>query len=152
MTGPAATAPAPAASAEPFERLVLFDGVCGFCDRLVDFLIRRDAAGRLRFAPLQGETAAALRARHPEIPRDLETLVYVEASGGRERVHLRSEAALRVFGELGGGWRRLAWLLALPRPLRDAGYRLFARVRYRLFGRLAACRLPTPAERSRFLA
>jgi predicted DCC family thiol-disulfide oxidoreductase YuxK len=151
MAGPATSAPRPGGAPAAFERLVLFDGVCGFCDRLVGFLIARDGAARLRFAPLQGETAAALRARHPEIPVDLETLVYVEASGGGEHVHLRSEAALRIFGELAGGWRRLRWLLVLPRPLRDAGYRLFARFRYRLFGRLAECRLPSPDERARLL-
>lgn len=152
MAGPASGAQDPGAAPASFERLVLFDGVCGFCDRLVGFLIERDAAARLRFAPLQGETAAALRARHPEIPVDLETLVYVDASGDSERVYLRSEAALRIFGELAGGWRRLRWLRVVPRPLRDAGYRLFARVRYRLFGRLSACRVPAPAERARFLA
>jgi len=151
MAGPATSAPAAGAAPAAFEQLVLFDGVCGFCDWLVRFLIAHDAAARLRFAPLQGETAADLRARHPEIPADLETMVYVDARGGGERVYLRSEAALRVLGELAGGWRRLAWLLSLPRPLRDLGYRLLVRVRYRLFGRLDACRVPGPAERARFL-
>jgi predicted DCC family thiol-disulfide oxidoreductase YuxK len=132
--------------------LVLYDGVCGFCDRAVRFALTRDRRGLLRFAPLQGGTAASLRASHPEIPAEAETFVYVEGAPGAQRVYLRSEAALRVLARLDPPWRWLAWLRVLPRPLRDAAYRGFARLRYRLFGRLDACRLPAPAERERFLA
>jgi predicted DCC family thiol-disulfide oxidoreductase YuxK len=132
-------------------RVVLYDGVCGFCDGLVRWLLARDRAGALRYAPLQGRTAARLRERHPEIPGDLETVVYVESSGGRERVFLRSEAMFRVFQQLGAPWGWLAWLRWLPRAFTDAAYGLFVRVRYRLFGRLDACRVPDPARRERFL-
>jgi len=132
------------------ERLVLYDGVCGFCDSMVQWLLARDG-GRFRYAPLQGRAAAELRARHPEIPGDLHTMVYVEVRDGTERVHLRSDAVLAMLQELGRPWRWLAWLRWLPRGLRDLGYRLFARSRYRVFGRLDACRVPGPAERARFL-
>ena len=87
MSGPATTAPAPGATPAACERLVLFDGVCGFCDRLVGFLIERDAAERLRFAPLQGETAAALRARHQ---------VHDRGARGVSRFHTTSEASSNV--------------------------------------------------------
>lgn len=130
-------------------RLVLYDGVCGFCDRMVRWLFARDR-GRFVYAPLQGRTAAALRARHPEISEQLETLVYVESEGGRERVFLRADAMFRVIGELGVPWRWLAWLRWLPRALTEFGYAQFVRRRYRLFGRLDACRVPDPAERARF--
>ena len=133
------------------ERLVLFDGVCGFCDRAVVWLMARDPASALHFAPLQGRAAETLRARHPEIPGETETFVYVDASGGSERVFLRSEAVFRVCGELEGPWRKLALLGRLPRWLRDPPYRLFVRMRYRVFGRLDACRVPSPEERDRFL-
>ncbi len=145
------TAAPPTRPADAFERLVLFDGVCGFCDRSVRWLIERDSQARPRFAPLQGETAAALRARHPQIPETLETMVYVERDGGAERVHLRSEAVLRICAELGRPWRALSWALWLPRWLTDLAYRLLARVRYRVFGKLDACALPGPGERGRFL-
>jgi len=131
--------------------IVLFDGACAFCNRAVDWLLRRDPEGRLRFAPLQGETAARLRARHPEIPAELETLVTVETLAGRERVHLRSEAIFRACAAIAGAPRWVGWLARLPRPLTDLGYRLFARARYRLFGRVEACRLPRPGERARIL-
>lgn len=148
-----ATAPAAAPNAPAdFERLVLFDGVCGFCDAVVRWLLERDPDGRLRFAALQGETAAALRRRHPEIPDDLDTMVYVDATGGSERVYLRSEAAFRAWAEVEPARPLLRWLRRLPRPLTDLGYRVLARLRYRLFGRLDACRVPSPEQRARFLA
>jgi len=134
-----------------FTRLVLFDGVCGFCDDAVQWLIQRDSQARLHFAPLQGTTAAALRRRHPRLPDDLDSMVYVDASDGRERVYLRSEAVFRVCAELDSAPRWLVWLSRLPRPLAELGYRVFARLRYRLFGRLDACRIPTPEQRARFL-
>jgi predicted DCC family thiol-disulfide oxidoreductase YuxK len=133
------------------ERLLLFDGVCGFCDGAVRWLLERDPSGRLYFAPLQGETAAALRARHPRIPDDVDTVVLVEQGPTGERVHLRSDAVLRSLALLASPWRFAAWLRVLPRALRDAGYRQFASRRYRWFGELDECRLPTAEERSRFL-
>jgi predicted DCC family thiol-disulfide oxidoreductase YuxK len=131
--------------------IVLFDGVCAFCNGAVDWLMRRDPDGRLRFAPLQGETAARLRARHPEIPTELDTIVLVETVAGRERVCLRSEAVVRACAVIAGAPRWTRWLALVPRPLADLGYRLFTRVRYRVFGRLDACRVPLPGERSRIL-
>ena len=141
----------PASEPAGGEAIVLFDGVCAFCNRAVDWLLRRDPAGRLRFAPLQGETAARLRARHPEIPAALDAIALVETVDGRERVSLRSEAVLRACARIADapGWVR--WLALVPRPLADLGYRLFARVRYRVFGRLDACRIPLPGERARIL-
>ena len=133
-------------------RLVLYDGVCGFCDASVRWLLAHDGRAVFRFAPLQGDAAAALRERHPEIGDSLEGIAYVDASDGSERVHLRSEAVFRILAELDPPWRWLATLRFLPRPLTDLGYRIFARLRYRVFGRLDRCRVPSPAERCRFLA
>ena len=136
----------------PTGRIVLFDGVCVFCDGLVRWLIARDPKARLRFAPLQGPTADALRSAHPEIPDELATLVYVDATDGPERIFLRSEAAFRVFAEIESPWRRVAWLRHLPRWFTDAGYQLFIRFRYRVFGKRSECRVPSASERARFLA
>ena len=139
-------------SAAAFERLVLFDGVCAFCDRTVRWLMEHDPAGRLRFAPLQGEAAAELRRRHPQIPRDIDTLVYVERQGAGETVHLRSRAVLQVCQQLQPPPVWLSGVSWLPAALADVGYRLFVRFRYRLFGKLDECRVPSDAERGRFLA
>ncbi len=131
--------------------LVLFDGVCGLCNRTVDFLLRADRRGRLRFAPLQGPTAAALLAdRH--LPLDLQTVLYArQRDGAQTEVLDRSSAILAILGDLGGGWRAAAALRIVPRPLRDAVYRFVAARRYRWFGKRDACRVPAPGERQRFL-
>jgi predicted DCC family thiol-disulfide oxidoreductase YuxK len=126
--------------------IIFFDGVCGLCNQFVDFVIRRDRAELFRFAPLQGETA---RERLPEADlRDLNTVVLWEAQG----VFRKSTAAARILARLGGAWRFAGALIrVIPRPLRDVGYTLVARYRYALFGKKETCRVPTPAERSRFL-
>ncbi|MEZ4216868.1 MAG: DCC1-like thiol-disulfide oxidoreductase family protein [Myxococcota bacterium] len=134
------------------ERIVFFDAVCGFCDAAVQALLARDPDGRLHFAPLQGEAAAALRAARPDaFPPGIDTFVYAARERGALRVRVRSEAALAVARELGVAPRAIALLALVPRPLLDLAYRAFAAVRYRVFGRLDACRVPTPAERARFL-
>jgi predicted DCC family thiol-disulfide oxidoreductase YuxK len=132
-------------------RLVLYDGVCGFCNRLVQRLLAADPDGRLHFAPLQGTTATALRKRHPEIPDDINTIVYVETTDRDERVFLRSEAIFRIYAALGVKSSLSSWLRLLPRSCTDLGYRLFGHVRYRLFGKLDACSIPPPEQRDRFL-
>jgi predicted DCC family thiol-disulfide oxidoreductase YuxK len=134
------------------ERIVLFDGVCLFCDAAIDWLAARDPHGRFQFAALQGDTASLLRARHAEIPGALETMVLVERSGGVERVYRDSQAVFRVLEQLESPWRHAALLRFLPRVITDFAYRLFARNRYRMFGRRDRCRIPTPEERRRFLS
>ena len=138
-------------TAGPAEHLMLFDGVCNFCDGAVRWLSDHEAAGRLRFAPLQGETAAALRARHPVIPDDIDTMVYVDATGDQERVYLRSEAMFRMLALLDRPWRWLSLLRVLPRWITEPAYDRFARKRYARFGRRDSCRIPTPEERARIL-
>ena len=128
-------------------RIVLYDGVCGLCDRLVQFLVARDRERMLRYAPLQGDTAARLRERHGEIPTDLDTMVFVDESG----VYLRSRAFARNSRYLPMPWRLGAVIRFVPRFLADAVYGLVARSRYRIFGKVEACGLPTKEERQLLL-
>ena len=132
--------------------VLLYDGVCALCNRAVKFVLARDPDGPLQFAPLQGEYARAVFARHPEL-RGVDSLILVvRDSDGAETAHVRSAAALGVAAYLGGGWRILKQVLSvIPRGIRDAGYDLIARNRYDTFGRLASCPLPDPAARHRFL-
>jgi predicted DCC family thiol-disulfide oxidoreductase YuxK len=149
MVAPAPTPAAPpAAAAVPDDApVVLYDGVCGLCARSVRWILRHERDHDLRFAPLQGETAAALRARHPGIPDELSTVVLV--AGGR--VHVRSKAFMYLSSHLRRPWRWLYHLRWVPGFLPDLGYRVVAAVRYRVFGKLDACELPAPDQRARFL-
>jgi len=143
------TAPGPAGGLP--SRLVLYDGVCGLCDRSVQFLLRHDRGGRFAFAPLQGDTARGILARHG-LGDELGSFIFVrDAATPGERLHRRSAGALAVAGELGGAWRLLSALRVVPRPLRDAVYDWVARHRYRWFGKLEACKVPASEVRSRFL-
>jgi predicted DCC family thiol-disulfide oxidoreductase YuxK len=133
--------------------VVFYDGVCGLCNRFTQFLLARDRTGRIAFAPLQGTTARARLTRYGVDPTDLDT-VYVIADCGlpTERVYARSPAVLHALRQLPGAWPILARLsLLIPRPIADAVYRLVARSRYRVFGRLESCPLPRPEWRTRFL-
>jgi len=134
--------------------LVLYDGHCGLCDRSVRWLIDRDPRAVLRFAPLQGETAAPILVRHGvDSSREFSTMLVVENLGGpNERLRSRSDGALAALSLLGGTWRALAVVARwVPRWLRDRAYDFVARRRFRWFGRLEACRIPTAAERARFM-
>lgn len=132
--------------------LVLYDGVCGLCNRLVQFMLRRDRADRFRFAALQSPFAAELLRRHGRATDDLDT-VYVFARFGEpdQRLLSKGRAILFVLGQLGGLWRLASLLRGLPRPILDAAYDQIARRRYRWFGRHDACPLPTPDTRAKFL-
>jgi predicted DCC family thiol-disulfide oxidoreductase YuxK len=135
-----------AVAAAELSDIVFYDGVCGLCDRFVSFVLPRDRRGVFHFAPLQGETA---RSRLAEADvRDLTSVVLIDRDG----THRKSAAIDRILRRLGGAWGVLAALLRIvPRPVRDLGYSLIARYRYAIFGKKESCRLPTAAERARFL-
>jgi predicted DCC family thiol-disulfide oxidoreductase YuxK len=133
------------------EHLVLYDGTCGFCDRTVQWILDADRDQRFHFAPLQGPTAAAVRARHPGLPTDLDSVLYVERSAGDEHVFVRSEAALRIAERLGRLPSWLRWMRHLPPGLTDLAYRTVARRRHRISRALGTCAVPSAAARTRFL-
>ena len=129
------------------QSIILFDGVCNFCNRSVNWIIWRDPSGYFRFAPLQARAGEALQERYGLDPRALDTLLLVE--GGC--VYTKSTAALRVVRRLRSPWRALYALIAVPRPVRDVAYDSFARRRYRWFGKREECMVPSPKVRERFL-
>jgi predicted DCC family thiol-disulfide oxidoreductase YuxK len=133
---------------DPSHAVVLFDGVCNFCNRSVNWIIRRDKGGYFRFASLQSDAGAALQERHGLDPSALDTLVLIE--GGR--VYVKSTAALRILRRIRSPWRALSFVTAVPRPVRDFAYDWFARRRYRWFGKREECMVPPASVRERFLA
>jgi predicted DCC family thiol-disulfide oxidoreductase YuxK len=132
--------------------LVLYDGVCGLCNRVVRFVLRRDKRGEFRFAPLQSEVGQELLRRHGHDPLQLQTVYLVlERGTPAERLLARSQAAQEICRRLGGIWRLCAVFNVLPRSWRDTLYDFVARRRYRWFGKYDACPLPTAEERERFI-
>lgn len=128
--------------------IVLFDGVCNFCDASVRFVLDRDPGGYFRFASLQSEVGRRLLAEHGLPVDELASVVLIEEG----RAHTRSDAALRIARRLRGAWRLLGVFRVVPRSLRDAVYDRVAANRYRWFGKRELCEIPSPEVRARFLA
>ena len=127
--------------------VVLFDGVCNFCNGTVNFIIERDRAGYFKFAAIQSDIGQELMDNFVVSAPDIDSIILVED----ETAYTHSTAALRIARRLGGIWSALYALMIVPRPVRDLFYKLFAKYRYRLFGRTDECMLPTPEVRARFL-
>lgn len=127
--------------------VLLFDGVCNLCNSSVQFIIERDPEAHFRFASLQSDEGKALLDRFDDRPLDLSSVVLVQDG----QLYARSEAALRVARQLGGGWSLLYAFIVVPRPIRDAVYNWIARNRYRWFGKKDACMIPSPDLKARFL-
>jgi predicted DCC family thiol-disulfide oxidoreductase YuxK len=121
--------------------------VCNLCNAWVDFVLKRDRRGLVRFGSLQSEQGQALLRQYwpSTVPPD--SLVLIEG----DRVFTQSTAALRILKRLGLPWNLLVIFRIVPRSVRDAVYNFIARQRYRWFGRRETCRLPTASERARFL-
>lgn len=124
--------------------IVVFDGICNLCNRSVDFIVRHDTDSTFRFAANQSAAAARLLGSGAD---DLETIALVEP----DRVTYRSTAALRIARQLSWPWKGTYAAIIVPRPVRDAAYRLLSKNRYRWFGTRDTCRLPTADEEARFL-
>lgn len=127
--------------------IVLFDGVCNFCNSSVNFIIARDKEGYFKFAPLQSEAAEELLA-DAEIDRgETDSIVLIEEG----EVYVYSTAALRIARRLDGLWPVFYAFFIVPRPIRNFFYKLFAKYRYRMFGKKDQCMIPTVEMRNRFL-
>jgi predicted DCC family thiol-disulfide oxidoreductase YuxK len=132
--------------------IVFYDGVCGLCNHLVQFLLKRDKHDRFRFASLQSEFANGLLTRHGVDPHDLDTVYVVKDHGkSNETLLARSDAILYMLTQLGGVWKLAVAGRVLPRVFRDAVYKTVARNRYRVFGKHESCMLPEPKHRAKFL-
>jgi predicted DCC family thiol-disulfide oxidoreductase YuxK len=127
--------------------LILFDGVCNFCNASVAFIIKRDPEGVFKFAPLQSDAGQVLLRKFSLSTTDLDTMVLIED----DRAFTRSTAGLRIARHLKWPWPLSYAFIAVPKFLRDAVYRFIARNRYKWWGKRDACMVPTAEERERFL-
>jgi predicted DCC family thiol-disulfide oxidoreductase YuxK len=126
---------------------IVFDGVCNLCEWSVVFVIRRDAAGRFRFASAQSAAGARLQRRHGISAIEAGTVILIKDG----RVYTKSDAALEIAKDLDGPWRALAVLAVVPRPLRNWVYSFIGDRRYAWFGKKAQCLVPTRELADRFL-
>jgi predicted DCC family thiol-disulfide oxidoreductase YuxK len=127
--------------------VLLYDGDCGFCAHSVRWVLEHERDHAIRFAPLQGPTAARLRRSYPRIPEAIDSVVYVDSG----RAHLRSKALLHASRHLRAPWRWGYGMRWLPGFALDLGYRLVAATRYRIWGHGDACQMATAEQRARFL-
>jgi predicted DCC family thiol-disulfide oxidoreductase YuxK len=134
-----------------FSPIVLYDGVCGFCSHSVQTIISLDKLGVIKFAALQGEFAKNVKLRHPELEKIDSIVVIEKLPDGLEKVYVRSDAALCIVKHLGGIWRVLEIAYIVPRFIRDFFYDLFAKNRYKIFGKYESCMIPSPKIRARFI-
>lgn len=127
--------------------LVVFDGVCNFCNGAVNFIIERDPSGKFVFTPMQSGFAQEILRSHGIANVDVDTILLVKNG----QAFIRSNAALEIARDLSGYWYLLNIFKIVPRPVRDWFYRIFARNRYMLFGRTDSCMVPTPDVQNRFI-
>ena len=132
---------------KPDHAIVLFDGMCHLCTATVQCIIKRDPHGYFTFASLQSEVGRTLVEKYGLHPDALDTFVVVEGA----RCFTRSDAVLRVAHHLSGGWALWRGLALIPKPIRDWGYTVIARNRYRWFGTHETCMVPSRDLLDRFL-
>jgi predicted DCC family thiol-disulfide oxidoreductase YuxK len=127
--------------------IILFDGVCNFCNNSINFVMDRDTNGAFKFASLQSDIGQELLKQKGLKTSDFDSIVLLKNG----TVYQKSDAALEITRELNGLWSWLYIFKIVPRFIRDFFYNIIARNRYHWFGKTEACRLPTPELRARFL-
>ncbi len=126
--------------------VILFDGVCNFCNASINFVIDRDATRRFRFASLQSDFGQRLLAENNRQLTDFDTVLLLREGS----LYEKSDAALEIARYL-KGWSWLYLFRVVPRFIRDFFYDIIAKNRYRLFGKSESCRIPTPEEKKLFV-
>ncbi|HET9136637.1 MAG TPA: thiol-disulfide oxidoreductase DCC family protein [Candidatus Kapabacteria bacterium] len=127
--------------------VVIFDGICNFCNSSVNFVIDHDPDQRYKFAASQSESGQKLLTEYNIAALASDTFILIEEGNA----FTRSTAALRIAKHLRGPWKLCYGFIVIPRPIRDVVYQFISRNRYKWFGRKETCRIPTAEERARFL-
>ena len=127
--------------------VVVFDGVCNFCNGAVNFIIKRDPNSKFVFTPMQSDLARELTEKYAIYNVGIDTFLLIK----NDQCYMWSSAAIEITKDLRGFWYLCSIFKIVPRPIRDVLYRLFARNRYALFGRQASCMVPNKEQKSRFI-
>ena len=128
------------------DKIVLFDGVCNFCNSSVQFILKYDRSNSLQFASLQSPTGQALLKKY-DIPSEMDSVIYIENG----RAFIKSDAALKIARYFGGCWKALTFFSVFPAVIRNFFYDIIARNRYKWFGKRDTCMIPSPETRARFI-
>ena len=127
--------------------VVLFDGVCNFCNSSVNFIIRHDKKDYFRFTPLQSEIGMKISEKYNLDSGNLKSVILVD----KGKIYTKTTAALRIAKQLSGAWPALYVFIIVPPPIRDVVYNIIAKYRYKWWGERDACMIPTPEIRKKFL-
>ena len=127
--------------------IILFDGVCNFCNGAINFVLKQDKKGVFRFAPLQSEAGQRLLKQYNLSTAEFDSFVLIDNG----KIYKKSAASLRVMNKLPWYWKEIQLLRIIPVAFRDAIYDFIARNRYKWFGKKEQCMIPTPEMRKRFL-
>jgi predicted DCC family thiol-disulfide oxidoreductase YuxK len=127
--------------------IILFDGICNFCNFWVDFIIKRDKDKIFKFASLQSDAGKRIVEKYLIYKQDIESIILIKG----EDYFIKSEAALEIVKELNSAWKIFYIFKVIPLPLRDFIYDLIAKNRYAIFGKRDLCRVPSEEEKSRFV-
>lgn len=129
------------------KHIIIFDGVCNFCNASVNFIIKRDKEKVFMFTPMQSEFAQTLIAQHQDSNVDIGTIILIK----NNIIYKRSDAALEIVKNLDGLWFLFGIFRIVPVSIRDYFYRTFANNRYRLFGKREVCMVPSSDQQKRFI-
>jgi predicted DCC family thiol-disulfide oxidoreductase YuxK len=129
------------------EKVILFDGVCNFCNYWMNFAIKRNSKKNLKFTTLQGETAKQLLPQYNINPTSLSSVIFID----KGKAYTQSSASLRICKYMDGGWKLFYGFIIVPKFIRDVIYNWIARNRYKWFGKKDSCMVPTQELRERFL-
>ena len=129
------------------KQIILFDGVCNFCNASINFIIDHDPEKRFTFAPLQSEIGQDILRKFNKNTEDFDSVILLK----NNTLYQKSEAALEITKYLSGFWKHLAIFSIFPTFFLNFFYDIIAKNRYRIFGKMDSCRIPTPELRERFL-
>ncbi len=128
-------------------KIILFDGVCNFCNRTVNTILVHDRSAHFQFAPNQSDAAKKLILQFGFNADALNSVILIEG----EHIFTKTDAVIKIAGNLSGWPFMFKWLKLIPTPIRNFAYDLVAKNRYRLFGKRASCMIPDKSIQDRFL-
>ncbi|MBS1754644.1 MAG: thiol-disulfide oxidoreductase DCC family protein [Ferruginibacter sp.] len=127
--------------------IILFDGVCNFCNSAVNFIIRRNKNANIFFTAMQSQTGQKILQQYGLPVNDMQSFVLIENG----KAYKQSTAALRICRHLKGLWPLCYGFIIVPAFIRNAVYNWIAKNRYKWFGKRQQCMIPTPEVKARFL-